>query len=275
MRGFTNEILEPKKYSSVYGLVTHSEDLIPSECPFVVDSIIIAYLLATRTNLFGKKLKKFLPDSKEDQRFIFLVGLIEKNMQVSNYNSFSVEGNTRTQKFRAIVPSSSFFNHCCNQTIIRRFHGEYMTSTVLFPIKKEDQIFDNYGVYYDQLPRDERQSELFLLYRFVCDCEACKYDWPMSASESDVIYKNFKGFTKMALRFREIYSEYSIIKRIMNSFGKKYNCVPDVSKHVLDLVEIIEKFSRRFKKNSAEIVDAVLLLDGLLSLTENRYFLLE
>ncbi|XP_044005059.1 SET and MYND domain-containing protein 4-like [Aphidius gifuensis] len=272
MKGCTNNILEPKKYSSVYGLITHSNNLIPSKCEFVIDSIIIGYLLATRTNIIGKNLPKNLKDLKNNKLFIFLINLIEKNMEISNYNSFSIEGNTPYQKFRMILPCASFFNHSCHQKIIRRLHGEYMTSFSLYPIEQGDQIFDNYGIYYDQLSKDERQSELLSLYNFICTCEACTYDWPMCPLETNDLYKNFKNFTKMTLRIAEIYHEYLIAKKIVNSYGRKYNCVPDLSNIICELVKIVDKFCHRFRKNSIEVVNAIFILDGLLTLTENRYF---
>lgn len=269
LRGCTNNILEPKKYSSVYGLITHST---PSKCEFIVDSIIIGYLLATRTNIIGENLPKNINYLKSNKLFIFLINLIEKNMEISNYNSFSIEGNTPYQKFRMILPCASFFNHSCHQTIIRRLHGEYMTSLSLYPIEQGDQIFDNYGIYYDQLSKDERQSELLLLYNFICKCEACTYDWPMCPLETNDLYKNFKNFTKITLRIGEIYKEYLIAKKIVNSYGRKYNCVPDLSSIICELVKIVDKFCHRFRKNSIEVVNAVFILDGLLTLTENRYF---
>lgn len=49
------------------------------------------------------------------------------------------------------------------------------------PIKKGDEILDNYGYHYAVMAKGERQKTLSGQYFFNCQCTACYENWPMYA----------------------------------------------------------------------------------------------
>jgi hypothetical protein len=49
---------------------------------------------------------------------------------------------------------------------------------VLYP--QGDEIFDNYGCFYQMSSLEERRSRLQRQYFFKCECRACKSDWALA-----------------------------------------------------------------------------------------------
>jgi len=47
------------------------------------------------------------------------------------------------------------------------------------PIKKGDEILDNYGYHYAVMSKGDRQKSLSGQYFFTCQCTACQENWPM------------------------------------------------------------------------------------------------
>lgn len=78
----------------------------------------------------------------------------------------------------ASYPFLALLNHNCAPNVIRTFIGDKVVVVVQRPINKCDQLFDNYGYHFWNLPKDCRQMELMKQYRFKCDCDACKNCWP-------------------------------------------------------------------------------------------------
>lgn len=75
-------------------------------------------------------------------------------------------------------PLISLLNHNCAPNVIRTFINDKIVIVVQRPIKKDHQLFDNYGYHFGSVSKDRRQMELLKQYRFVCDCDACNNDWP-------------------------------------------------------------------------------------------------
>lgn len=76
-------------------------------------------------------------------------------------------------------PFCSLLNHHCAPNISRIFVNDKIALVVLRPIKKGEQLFDNYRYNFTNVSKEERQSELLKQYRFKCNCDACNNDWPI------------------------------------------------------------------------------------------------
>lgn len=76
-------------------------------------------------------------------------------------------------------PFHSLFNHSCSQNVNRIFVDSKLILVVSRPISKSEQIFDNYGYSFTNIPKEYRQFELLKQYRFECSCKACSCDWPL------------------------------------------------------------------------------------------------
>lgn len=76
-------------------------------------------------------------------------------------------------------PFSSLLNHSCCPNVSRVFIDATTILVVTKPVDKGEQLFDNYGYSYTNVPKDYRQMELQKQYKFKCKCHACEKDWPL------------------------------------------------------------------------------------------------
>jgi SET and MYND domain-containing protein 4 len=76
-------------------------------------------------------------------------------------------------------PFCSLLNHSCSPNVSRIFVNEKIAVIVQRPIETGDQLFDNYGYNFTNVPKDDRQTELTRQYKFRCSCEACVNNWPI------------------------------------------------------------------------------------------------
>lgn len=75
-------------------------------------------------------------------------------------------------------PFISLLNHNCAPNVIRTFINDQIVLVVQRPIQKGEQLFDNYGYHFTNVSKDSRQKELLKQYKFQCECDACKNNWP-------------------------------------------------------------------------------------------------
>ncbi|XP_049772881.1 uncharacterized protein LOC126160714 [Schistocerca cancellata] len=77
----------------------------------------------------------------------------------------------------------SLINHSCDPNVVRNSHcGSTAVLRVIKPIKKGEQVFDNYGYHYATHSLEERQLHLSSQYFFTCMCEPCTGNWPLYVS---------------------------------------------------------------------------------------------
>lgn len=89
----------------------------------------------------------------------------------------------------------SLFNHSCSPNVVRHCHDSTVVLRALRPIKRGEQLFDNYGwvfgnvfalvyrffcrYHHALMTKAERQDHLKNQYLFECSCIACEEDWPL------------------------------------------------------------------------------------------------
>ncbi|XP_057321694.1 SET and MYND domain-containing protein 4-like isoform X2 [Microplitis mediator] len=178
-RGFTGKILDDKKYASVYTLETNTtkrsvDDLFGRS----LNASYITYVLAKKSKIFGDVLSGDLIDLKEHRWFTFIGGLIMRHQQIipSNTHLITEENMSIVPYERAavILPSNSYFNHSCNPSVDLVEFGKNKATVATRAIKKNEQIFDNYGMHYIYTPDTWlRQKYLKQRFFFDCKCEAC------------------------------------------------------------------------------------------------------
>ncbi|XP_054004204.1 SET and MYND domain-containing protein 4-like isoform X2 [Hylaeus anthracinus] len=193
-KGFSKSgIFESDKYRSLLGLVTNTEkrsvnDLFRRS----LDASYILYFLATCSNMFGSQLKNDLSVLVENSDVTFVGAVILRHQQMipSNAHSYSEEdGLEQVERGSAAMPFFSLVNHSCNPNILRHSRSKHMIMFVMYPIQKDEQIFDSYTEHYAVTPKATRQKKLLKQYYFKCDCIACREDWPL--------YYDVKSFTSL------------------------------------------------------------------------------
>lgn len=156
----------------------------------------------------------------------------------------------------AAMPVLSLINHSCNPNITRVCYGDVMAVVVVRPIRRGEEILDNYGHHYALEPRWERHKNLNRQYYFLCNCVACVEDWPSHdecpkmSTRSDIsvpfnedlqkfmvlpCYPNDpEHLARWAKKFisylKSIDADASIVKPV-----NEYNCAQEALKHCLAL----------------------------------------
>ncbi|PBC27785.1 SET and MYND domain-containing protein 4 [Apis cerana] len=267
-KGFSkNGIFLSDKYRSLLGLITNTEkrsvqDLFRRS----LDASFILYFLATCSNMFGNPLKKDLSVLIKNDNVIFIGGLILRHQQLipSNIHSFSEEcGLDAVERGIAAMPFFSLINHSCNPNILRHSRSNCMIIYVMYPIKKGEQLYDNYGQHYAITPKEERQKELLKQYYFKCNCLACQEDWPL--------YYNLKSF-KSLIKKKEDENKINHVLRKFNNYVDIATEGNISDKHIIDdLLKMIEVLYDLVPMPCEEMNNVVETLKRVYDLNGNRF----
>lgn len=250
------------------------QTLILAEC------FLIAYFLATKTIFFGSRISGDLSIFKNDERFIFLVELLEKNMCLNNTNSAEFGADykgTRVNIFQMLVPALSFFNHSCHLMTIRSPHHDSATvMTSILPIGKGEQVFDNYGTYYYDSERGARRMELRRKYYFTCDCVACRKNFPLSPIPS--IGNITSEYIRMAKLMQTVCDKLTtILANPMDYSLTRIENHPalNVSEDIPRIIKVVEYFYKHFAVNSEEVFRSIRCLEVCVRMGEIPYLSLD
>ncbi|KYM99519.1 SET and MYND domain-containing protein 4 [Cyphomyrmex costatus] len=239
-RGFSRDgKLHSDKYIGVYSLVTNSEKRSVSDLfKRTFDTSFIVYFLATRTVIFGAKLPEDLSGLANNNDVIFIGSLILRHQQIipSNMHSFGeVQGLEYVERGIACMPFFSLINHSCNPNILRHSRSEHIVMYAMYPIEKDEQLFDNYGKHYAVMPKVTRQRKLYEQYYFVCNCIPCQQDWPLysilRSYETLVERPEDKAIIKKALKKFNTYVDLATIGNVPNR--------SDIIKDLLKMVQVL------------------------------------
>lgn len=242
-KGLINGKIDSKKFSSIYILSSAYNPNIPEKSTdqFTM-SIIVAYALSSRIGLFKNEATRYLKLLQQKDDFIFLVALIEKLIRVSMCNSCGINMpmmNCTMNLFcssYSLLPAFSFFNHSCDGSFIRTFCTGSMMLTTIKPIKKGDEIFDNYGMGFQRYGKEQRQQSLYLKYDSICKCIPCVENWVLENSE----ISEDKKFLRLILNELEKYHREMVAFRMKAcEFYSKNN-------KIMDFEELLHKKFRNY-----------------------------
>lgn len=269
IKGFSDSgIFDSNKYRSVLSLVTNTEkrsvqDLFRRS----LDSCFILYYLATRTNFFGNRLEKDLSVLSNNNDAVFVGSLVLRHQQLipSNGHTFCEERRAEEAVRRglAIMPFLSLINHSCSPNTLRNCTPKHVIMYAMYPIKKGEQLFDNYGQHYVITPKAERQAELSKQYYFKCNCTPCRENWPL--------FYNLKPY-KSLVKSKE---DQHIVNRALLKFNTYVNLAMAgnvLGKHVIeDLLKMIKVLHERVPMPCEEMSHVVETLKRVYALNGNRY----
>lgn len=259
-----NGVLEPNNLSSVQGLSSeYLQDCHAQNSEVLANSIVIGYLLARKIAVLNKKTPQNIKNLQSNDKFVFLIGVIEKNMRIAKNNNFLLKISTDDSKnftrknvCNSIVPAFSFFNHSCDKNFIRNIIGDQIVLTAICPIKKGEEIVDNYHVDYFEKSKEARQAFLLENYGFICDCPACVEDWQEEEvnNERDQVEK----LENQARKLRTLVSQ--------PDFNKN-----DISKYLGSAAKMNSIIHRKLKKNSSIVTKANFFLAEHLNCAGESY----
>jgi len=116
--------------------------------------------------------------------------LIVRIIRVLQHNSHTVveavrPGRAASEGFRMEgvgsalhVSLASCLNHSCNPNTIKYWEGNQLVVVASQPIRKGEEVTDNYGMHFTSAARTQRKSWLQTHYSFTCSCAACQLDLP-------------------------------------------------------------------------------------------------
>ncbi|CAL8101180.1 unnamed protein product [Orchesella dallaii] len=199
------KIYDSSSYLPIYHLIAHKHD--PS------DMNDIEYFTNVLQGLvFANVLEKFSPFYDEinylnthPKEFFktFIASLILHHVENVSYNSISLDELTGLEGITLLVKEptilnerirgiqfpqygaatyavASLINHSCepNTTRVHDLRNGRMAFVALKGIKAGEELVTSYSRVFLADTRDERRDYLKKTYNFVCNCIACKEDWP-------------------------------------------------------------------------------------------------
>ncbi|XP_034194059.2 protein-lysine N-methyltransferase SMYD4-like [Osmia lignaria lignaria] len=253
-KGFSkNGTFESDAYRSVLSLVTNVEKLSLQDLfRRSAEASFTLYYLATCTDIFGSSMKD-LSELVENTDAIFVGGLILRHLQLIFINSHIISeeyGLNGRSYGGALMPFLSLINHSCNPNILRVDRTGHMIIYAIYPIKKDEQIFDNYGPLYAMLSKSMRHMELLKDYCFTCDCVACVEDWPLfyklqSSKESSLgiealrALQNYPKYAHMA-EVGIVFNK-NMIDDLLQMFEQVYNAVRMPHWTLFEMTEVLKR----------------------------------
>uniref|UniRef100_A0A8D8RD30 SET and MYND domain-containing protein 4 n=1 Tax=Cacopsylla melanoneura TaxID=428564 RepID=A0A8D8RD30_9HEMI len=164
-----------KRYIRTHSGITHSNRRKLDDYLHTTHVAVFLYQLLKQTNYFQAK----DPEFEE-----FIGGLLLHQIQFIQFNCHEVadlikSGSDAKTRFigAGTFPTLSMFNHSCEPNIVRYFRGNKVYVNLCKNITKGDQICENYGPLYSEMPKPERQEQLKSHYWFDCHCIACENNW--------------------------------------------------------------------------------------------------
>ncbi|XP_057322013.1 SET and MYND domain-containing protein 4-like [Microplitis mediator] len=266
--GFTNNILDDRKYASVYTLARNThERSTPDLFGRSLNASFIVYLLAKESMMFGEQFKGDFEEFISLPWVSFIGGLIMRHLQIIPSNVHSVTEDNLDQlpidRAAALMPFYSLFNHSCNPMVDRRSFGKKIALIAISPIKKGQQIFDNYGQHYAITSKAKRQQKLLQQYHFTCSCQACAENWPL--------YGNYKSYQDQDLS-KTVKKD---ISRALKKLDQYYTLasrgdVEDKPEIITDLCKMLKILYKYVDLPCTEVNNVMEILKKVYSLLGNR-----
>ncbi|XP_047102069.1 SET and MYND domain-containing protein 4-like isoform X2 [Schistocerca piceifrons] len=116
----------------------------------------------------------------------FIGGLLLHHLELLQFNAHEIseiilnKDGTAKSVFLGggLYPTLALFNHSCNPSIVRYFHGTSVAVRTVRTLHVGEMVSENYGPNFMQVHKEERQNILKDQYWFECKCIPCIQDWP-------------------------------------------------------------------------------------------------
>ncbi|KAF7988262.1 hypothetical protein HCN44_007794 [Aphidius gifuensis] len=246
---FITDALSKMEYDSIYITAPkYSPNLMTHESQSVASCVIMAYFYGLEIKLFKKNDFIYLQTLANDENFLFLVQFIEINTRIANFNGLNMSMlSIKHQSLKvsnAIFAYSNLFPHSCRKMIAhsRHYNGIIIRSTC--SIKKSEQVFNNYGVFFDDCNNQVSQDFLKNL-DYICKCKVCVDDVETvpikkhKVPNEDLEY--FRSDIKTLQEQINVLKSYLCEQCIVNNYLPLFNYVSE-AKIILTLLRKIDEY---------------------------------
>ncbi|XP_058791965.1 SET and MYND domain-containing protein 4-like [Phymastichus coffea] len=191
--GFSSDgIFSSENFGSMYSHI-HGVDnfTIYSQ---IYEACTIVHLLATKTDLFEKKIDLDLLEMLNHDDIILVGALLARIHALIQKHSLLLTHNFENDRVHygiSIGPFRSLFNHSCNpNTELVSVNNNKTLIYAKHFIKKGEQLFVSYcGEHYLSNIREQRHKNLLKIFNFKCHCLACSEKWSnICIPSSDLIF---------------------------------------------------------------------------------------
>lgn len=162
--------------------------------------------------------------------------------------------------------------------VIQSRHDNKFVIRAICPIKKDEQIFTNYGAAWFLQNKEERRKYL-RFYNFLCNCEACSNDWIFKnkIKEADGVAHDFdKGdIAKIDLHFAMQEKRISEWKNNACDYFRENNEVIVSSDLLVRTFTAVDICHEHFEPNAAEIIEATLSFAHAVKYSQVPFILLD
>ncbi len=170
----SSELPYLNNYSSVYGLVDHSND-------FPLEDILNYTLVASLLLLLCKKLGLV---ETETQNYDIIGGILLKHIlqlitnghAISSMENIAQSSGLEFEDIRiatAIYPTVSLMNHSCDPNVIAIYDKDLLIIRANRNIANGEEVMNCYGPHCKRMSKSERQTALLEQYFFKCECKSC------------------------------------------------------------------------------------------------------
>ncbi|KAL0274623.1 UNVERIFIED_CONTAM: hypothetical protein PYX00_002712 [Menopon gallinae] len=223
---------------NIYKLVGNTEKRDSSDvlCKSLSASIIV-YILDKIGNFFELHSGK-----KKEQLMCAAGGLILRYLQSMPCNAHEISeycDDSYEEIGAGAYATLSLINHSCDPNVVRHSYGNMLALRAIRPIKKGEQLLDNYGYHYAVLSLYERRMSLMSQYFFECACEACEKNWPQQQDlpETNPVFKD-----NIDVKKYELLTE-SFQKNVEDIFQGEYR--DDILKELYNYLDFLDEFVER------------------------------
>ncbi|KAL2747079.1 SET and MYND domain-containing protein 4-like [Vespula maculifrons] len=264
----TNKIYDPLDYTTVLQLETHCTNVDPNVNAIrSIEAVFVAKCLVLSLDEIGI-------DSLDNEKFIALATATLQHLQAINYNAYEIvenvhNGITHVWEPRnvgcAIYTTVSLTNHSCYPNVVRHsYPSGKVVVRALRCIDKGNEILDCYGPQFLSEGKLPRREYLWKKYHFMCECDACKYNWQFPLP--DTLNYKCKTCSQAGYSFTEIKNGMHIIKHCsqcnekldygklnkqlcrsiekrVNAISKMYQgCYEEALNQLLNHIDLVERF---------------------------------
>ncbi|XP_046986428.1 SET and MYND domain-containing protein 4-like [Schistocerca americana] len=176
-------------YKAVYNLVTHSQQRGVVDLLLRTSMAVLLLRCLKMTDYFecsGTSISEDKIEGELTENEAFIGGLLLHHLELLQFNAHEIseiilnKDGTAKSVFLGggLYPTLALFNHSCNPSIVRYFHGTSVAVRTVRTLHVGEMVSENYGPNFVQVHKEERQNILKDQYWFECKCIPCIEDWP-------------------------------------------------------------------------------------------------
>lgn len=192
-------------FIGLYNLLTHTSKRTTNDLlQYTILSVFLARILENAGFLSSH------PKESDDTLMKSVGGALLRFLQIISCNGVEVTEMVRGQNLQKCYPESiglslypaiGLINHSCNPAMELLFYNNCCVARAIRNMAANEELTIDYGYIYYVTPKPQRQMYLVSQYFFDCQCEACRWDWPLRAAlKSDIpVLKCIECFSPLSI----------------------------------------------------------------------------